>query len=92
MMNGYEVQTSVFSIDMCDQLRYLTFQFGGIRECRRRHLDQYDLTLPFRVIMQEFLERTELYHTFSTSDASKEEHEVRRTWLRDSAIPFAKLP
>lgn len=28
MMNGYEIQTSVFSIDMRDQLGYLTFQFG----------------------------------------------------------------
>lgn len=58
MMNGYEIQTSVFSIDMRDQLRYLTFQFGGICERGRRHLDEYDLTLPFGVIMQQFLECT----------------------------------
>lgn len=73
MMHGYEIQTSVLSIDMCDQFRHLTLQFGRIRECRRSYLDKDDLSLPFRVIMQEFLKRTQLGHVcvVSTSDSSK---------------------
>jgi len=93
VMNGNEIQTSVFSINMCDQLRYLTFQFGRIGERGGRHLDKHDLTLPFRVITEQFLECSELYYrpVVNTSDPSNEEH-AARTGPRDSAIPFAKLP
>ena len=63
VMYGYKVQGAVLAVDMCDELRDLSLELGGIRKRRRRDLDEDHISLPLRIILQQFLERTELSET-----------------------------
>ena len=60
MMYRYEVERAKRSVDMRDELAHLPFEARRVRQRGRGHLDEHDLPDPFRVVLQEALECTEL--------------------------------
>lgn len=59
-MDGGKVERSVGAIDVCDQLCDLGFQLGVLDQGRRCDLDQDDLTLHLRVVVQKLFESLKL--------------------------------
>lgn len=60
MMNWDEIKRTIFAVDMCYNLRDLPLEFWRIRKCRRRDLNEDNISNPLRVVLKELLEGSEL--------------------------------
>ena len=58
MVDGNEVQRTILSVDVSDELGHLTLQFWRIRQGGRGDLDEDYLSDPLREVFQQFFERT----------------------------------
>ena len=60
MMHRNEIQTPILSINMRNKLTNLALQLRAVSQSRRCHLDQNNIPDPFRIILEQLLEGTEL--------------------------------
>ena len=60
VMYRNKIQASILAINMCDELRHDALKFGRVCEGRRGDLDHDDISDPFGVVLEEFLESTKL--------------------------------
>lgn len=62
VMDRREIQATVKTVDMADELRELSLQLGRFRERWLGDLNQHHLSSPLRVTLQQLLERLELFN------------------------------
>lgn len=60
MVHWDEVQRTVLSVDVRNQLGHLSFELGRVRQSGRGNLDEHNVTLPLRVFLKELLECSQL--------------------------------
>lgn len=60
MVHGNEVQGTVLSVDVRDELRDLSLKLGGIRERGRRDLDKDNFALPLWIVLEKLLKSAQL--------------------------------
>lgn len=60
MVDGNEVQRTILSVDVSNELRYLMLQFWRVCQGRRGNLNENDLSDPLRVVLQQFFEGSQL--------------------------------
>lgn len=60
MMNWNEIKRTIFAVDMGYDLGDLPLEFWRIRKCRRRDLNENNISNPLRVVLKELLEGSEL--------------------------------
>lgn len=61
VVHGLELERAVGAVDLVDKLGDLGRERGRVAGARRGDLDEHDLVLPLRVVVQEALERAQLF-------------------------------